>query len=51
MVFGAQAFQLHSDGTYDANPLLGFLPGTPPRKTGFEIRLCQSDCPLESLMD
>ena len=26
MTYGGQVFQLHSDGTYHANPLLGLLP-------------------------
>lgn len=32
-------FQLHADGTYHANPLLGLLPENPPRGAGVEIRL------------
>ena len=43
MVYGGQVFQLHSDGTYHANPLLGLLPETPPRGAGIEIRLYDSD--------
>lgn len=38
-----QLFQLHSDGTYGANPLLGLLPETPPRGAGIEIRLYDTD--------
>ncbi|MEP4194528.1 MAG: glyoxalase [Aliishimia sp.] len=38
-----QVFQLHSDGTYGANPLLGLLPETPPRGAGLEIRLYDTD--------
>lgn len=41
--YGGQAFQLHSDGTYHSNPLLGLLPETPPRGAGVEIRLYESD--------
>lgn len=43
MVYGSQVFQLHSDGTYAANPLLALLAETPPRGGGIEIRLYQSD--------
>jgi len=43
MRYGAQVFQLHSDGTYHSNPLLGLLPPTPPRGAGIEIRLYDSD--------
>lgn len=43
MTYGDQVFQLHSDGTYHSNPLLGLLPETPPRGAGVEIRLYQSD--------
>lgn len=39
MRYGDQVFQLHSDGTYHSNPLLGLLPETPPRGAGIEIRL------------
>ena len=38
-----QVFQIHSDGTYHSNPLLGLLPETPPRGAGIEIRLYDSD--------
>ena len=41
--YGAQVFQLHADGTYHANPLLGLLPENPPRGAGIEIRLYDSD--------
>ena len=41
--YGDQVFQLHSDGTYHSNPLLGLLPETPPRGAGVEIRLYDSD--------
>jgi len=43
MRYGDQVFQLHSDGTYHANPLLGLLPENPPRGAGIEIRLYDSD--------
>ncbi|WP_295313569.1 glyoxalase [Roseobacter sp.] len=36
-------FQLHSDGTYHANPLLGLLPENPPRGAGVEIRFYGTD--------
>jgi len=39
MTYGDQVFQLHSDGTYHSNPLLGLLPENPPRGGGIEIRL------------
>ncbi len=38
-----QVFQLHSDGTYHSNPLLGLLPETPPRGAGIEIQLYNTD--------
>lgn len=28
--YGSQLFQLHSDGTYHSNPLLGLVPEMPP---------------------
>ena len=43
MSYGEQVFQLHSDGTYQSNPLLGLLPENPPRGAGIEIRLYDSD--------
>ena len=43
MAYGDQVFQLHSDGTYHSNPLLGLVPETPPRGGGIEIRLYDSD--------
>ncbi|MEM9549627.1 MAG: glyoxalase [Pseudomonadota bacterium] len=43
VTYGTQVFQLHSDGTYHSNPLLGLLPETPPRGAGLEIRLYDSD--------
>ncbi|SDE32319.1 VOC family protein [Ruegeria marina] len=41
--YGDQVFQLHRDGTYHSNPLLGLLPENPPRGAGIEIRLYDSD--------
>ncbi|MGB5864291.1 MAG: glyoxalase [Sulfitobacter sp.] len=43
MVYGTAVFQLHSDGTYHANPLLSLVPETPPRGGGAEIRLYDTD--------
>lgn len=43
ITYGDQVFQLHSDGTYHANPLLNLLPENPPRGAGVEIRLYDSD--------
>lgn len=43
MTYGDQVFQIHSDGTYHSNPLLGLLPENPPRGGGMEIRLYDSD--------
>lgn len=43
ITYGDQVFQLHSDATYSANPLLGLLPETPPRGAGIEIRLFDTD--------
>lgn len=43
VTYGSQLFQLHSDGTYAENPLLGLLPENPPRGAGIEIRLYDSD--------
>lgn len=43
VAYGEQVFQLHSDGTYSANPLLSLLPETPPRGAGIEIRLYDTD--------
>ncbi|KIC36044.1 glyoxalase [Leisingera sp. ANG-M7] len=40
---GDHVFQLHSDGTYAENPLLGLLPENPPRGAGVEIRLYDTD--------
>lgn len=43
MSYADQVFQLHGDGTYHSNPLLGLLPETPPRGAGIEIRLYDTD--------
>ncbi|MEL6296265.1 MAG: glyoxalase [Pseudomonadota bacterium] len=43
VTYGDQIFQLHSDGTYHANPLLNLLPENPPRGAGIEIRLYDTD--------
>ncbi len=43
VTYGNDVFQLHSDGTYHSNPLLGLLPETPPRGAGLEIRLYETD--------
>lgn len=43
VVYGDQVFQIHSDGTYHSNPLLGLLPENPPRGGGIEIRLYDTD--------
>jgi hypothetical protein len=36
-------FQLHADGTYHSNPLLGLLPENPPRGAGIELHLFETD--------
>lgn len=41
--YGDALFQLHSDGTYAANPYLALLPENPPRGAGIELRLYDSD--------
>jgi len=41
--YGDQVFQVHSDGTYHSNPLLGLVPEQPPRGGGIELRLYDSD--------
>lgn len=43
VTYGDQVFQLHSDGTYHSNPLLGLVPEQPPRGGGIEIRLYDTD--------
>lgn len=41
--YADQVFQLHSDGTYHSNPLLGLLPEAGARGAGIEIRLYETD--------
>ncbi|MDF1802520.1 VOC family protein [Thalassovita sp.] len=41
--YGDQVFQLHSDGTFGGHPLHGLLPESPPRGTGIELRLYDTD--------
>ncbi len=36
---GATMFQIHSDGTFGAHPLLGLVPETPPRGAGAQFYL------------
>jgi predicted enzyme related to lactoylglutathione lyase len=43
VTYAGMVFQIHADGTYHANPLLGLLPENPPRGTGIEIRLYETD--------
>lgn len=43
VTYDNQVFQLHSDGTYHSNPLLGLLPEAGARGAGIEIRLYDSD--------
>jgi predicted enzyme related to lactoylglutathione lyase len=43
VTYGEQLFQLHGDGTYAANPLLGLVPENPPRGAGIEIRFYDTD--------
>ncbi|MCR9126236.1 MAG: VOC family protein [Rhodobacteraceae bacterium] len=43
VTYGDAVFQLHADGTYHSNPLLGMVPENPPRGAGLEIRLYDSD--------
>ncbi len=43
VIYGDQVFQLHSDGTYHSNPLLGLLPEQPPRGAGIEVHLYDTD--------
>ena len=40
---GENVMQLHSDGAYASNPLLGLVPENPPRGAGVEIRLYDRD--------
>ena len=43
VTYGAEVFQLHADGTYANNPLLGLIPENPPRGAGVELRLYDTD--------
>ncbi|MBU2944877.1 glyoxalase [Shimia thalassica] len=43
VTYGDQVFQLHADGTYHSNPLLGLLPENGARGAGLEIRLFDTD--------
>jgi predicted enzyme related to lactoylglutathione lyase len=43
VTYGDDVFQLHSDGTYHSNPLLGLVPENPPRGGGIEIRMYDTD--------
>lgn len=43
LIYQDNVFQLHSDGTYAAHPLLGLLPENPPRGAGIELRLYGAD--------
>ncbi|MWD26815.1 glyoxalase [Aquicoccus sp. SCR17] len=43
MRYGGQVFQLHADGTFATHPLHALLPETPPRGTGIELRLYDTD--------
>lgn len=43
LTYHGDIMQLHADGTYHSNPLLGLLPEVSPRGTGAEFRLYQSD--------
>lgn len=43
VTYGDQVFQLHNDGTYHSNPLLGLLPEAGARGAGIEIRLYDTD--------
>ena len=42
-LYGEQVFQIHSDGTYHSNPMLGLVPESPPRGGGVEIRFYDTD--------
>jgi len=43
MGYGGQVFQLHSDGTFHAHPLLSLLPEAGARGAGIEVRLYDTD--------
>lgn len=42
MMYQSQIFQLHSDATYSAHPLLPLMPENPPCGLGIELRLYDS---------
>lgn len=48
VTYGDAVFQIHADGTYHSNPLLGLLPENPPRGAGVEIRLYDTDPDLSA---
>jgi catechol 2,3-dioxygenase-like lactoylglutathione lyase family enzyme len=43
VIHGADALQLHADGTYHSHPLLGLVPETPPRGAGASLHAFESD--------
>ncbi len=43
LTYGREVFQLHSDGTFGAHPLLGLLPEAGARGAGMELRLYETD--------
>ena len=43
LTYHGQVMQIHADGTYHSNPLLGLLPEAGARGAGAEIRLYQTD--------
>ncbi|MCZ4354365.1 glyoxalase [Roseovarius aestuarii] len=43
LMYHRQVIQVHSDGTYHSNPLLGLLPESGARGAGAEIRLYETD--------
>ncbi len=43
MTYHSQIMQLHADGTYHSNPLLGLLPEAGARGAGAEFRLYHTD--------
>ena len=42
-MYADHIFQLHADRTYHSHPILQLLSENPPRATGVEIRLYESD--------
>ena len=55
---GDAVFQLHSDATFGAHPLLGLLPETPPRGAGAQLYLfgidpdkAASRAPIEMIIE